>query len=50
MLLGIVRNGQWLKQARGFVLRGIGIVAGLIVIYILANVLVKVRPIIAVTD
>jgi hypothetical protein len=42
MLLGMVRNRQWLKQARGFVLRGIGTVVGLIVIYILADVLVKV--------
>jgi hypothetical protein len=50
MLLGTVWNGQWLKQARGFVLRGMGIVVGLIVIYILADVLAKVWPIIAVMD
>jgi hypothetical protein len=50
MLLGTVWNRQWLKQARGFVLRGMGMVAGLTVIYVLADVLAKVRPIIAVTD
>jgi hypothetical protein len=38
----MVQNRQWLKQARGFVLKGIGIVAGLTVIYILADVLAKV--------
>jgi hypothetical protein len=50
MLLETVQNGQWLKQARGFILKGIGIIVGLIVVYILINVLVKVWLIIAVID
>jgi hypothetical protein len=46
----MVRNKQWLKQAKGLVLRGIGIVIGLIVVYILIDVLVKVWLIVAAID
>jgi hypothetical protein len=46
----MVRNKQWLKQAKGLVSRGIGIVIGLIVVYILIDVLVKVWLIVAAID